>query len=261
MAAARESTARARGFSLIELLVVMSIIAVLLAILVPVLASARRAAGQVTCLSNIRQVVTAVHTFTIDHRGRLPENRTLVSPTEYVTWRHLFAAERRVPEDTAWACPLHPGGARHEIGFFEDGARCVSDVASSYALNGHLLWRFEKTQADAEESDVAIRRPSHTILIAESNLNHPDLRVIDPLVQNAYGADPGPYAYWHDRAGNYAFYDGHAETLKFLDTGGPDCRWHNGEDLTEDPLDPVSVDELGVHDHPEWGSMVPRVYR
>ncbi|NLN90274.1 MAG: prepilin-type N-terminal cleavage/methylation domain-containing protein, partial [candidate division WS1 bacterium] len=49
-----------RGFTLIELLVVIAIIAILAAILFPVFAKARAKARQTSCLSNSRQIATAI---------------------------------------------------------------------------------------------------------------------------------------------------------------------------------------------------------
>ena len=49
-----------KGFTLIELLVVIAIIAILAAILFPVFAQARAKARQVSCLSNIRNLNTAI---------------------------------------------------------------------------------------------------------------------------------------------------------------------------------------------------------
>lgn len=61
-----------RAFTLIELLVVIAIIGVLLAILMPVLASARDAATGVRCLSNQRQLMVAVSAHAVDNRGQIP---------------------------------------------------------------------------------------------------------------------------------------------------------------------------------------------
>jgi len=61
-----------RGFTLIELLVVIAIIAILASILFPVFAKAREKARQTTCLSNVRQMCTAVAMFIQDNSGKMP---------------------------------------------------------------------------------------------------------------------------------------------------------------------------------------------
>jgi prepilin-type N-terminal cleavage/methylation domain-containing protein len=57
---------RRSGFTLIELLVVIAIIAILAAILFPVFAAARENARKITCVSNLRQLATAVQMYTQD---------------------------------------------------------------------------------------------------------------------------------------------------------------------------------------------------
>jgi prepilin-type N-terminal cleavage/methylation domain-containing protein/prepilin-type processing-associated H-X9-DG protein len=61
-----------KGFTLIELLVVIAIIAILAAILFPVFAQARDKARQTGCLSNLKQVGTALMMYGQDYDERLP---------------------------------------------------------------------------------------------------------------------------------------------------------------------------------------------
>jgi prepilin-type N-terminal cleavage/methylation domain-containing protein/prepilin-type processing-associated H-X9-DG protein len=59
------------GFSLIELLIVVGLIAVLISLLLPVFAKVRAAAQSTACLSNVRQMSTAWTVYTSESRGRL----------------------------------------------------------------------------------------------------------------------------------------------------------------------------------------------
>jgi prepilin-type N-terminal cleavage/methylation domain-containing protein/prepilin-type processing-associated H-X9-DG protein len=62
---------RRLAFTLVELLVVIGIIALLLAILLPALNKAREAANKTKCMSNMKQVMTALMSYCNDNRGYL----------------------------------------------------------------------------------------------------------------------------------------------------------------------------------------------
>ena len=104
---------RSRGFTLVEMLVVIALCLILLALLLPAVKSARHKAATAVCASNMRQLYQASILFSQDHGGRLP--RPSITP-EVVGGTYT-------PDEKDLLCWLHvengPGGG---LISFKDGA-------------------------------------------------------------------------------------------------------------------------------------------
>ena len=72
---------KTRGFTLIELLVVIAIIAILAAMLLPALQSARERGRRGSCISNLKQIGTALMQYAQDNREKNPVGNCRTSTT------------------------------------------------------------------------------------------------------------------------------------------------------------------------------------
>jgi prepilin-type N-terminal cleavage/methylation domain-containing protein/prepilin-type processing-associated H-X9-DG protein len=91
-----------RGFTLVELLVVISIIAVLIALLLPSLKKARDSALRVQCLSNIRQVAMGFIQYGTDFHDWIPVDR--VYGGNIATWSYALCSGYSMGDQT-WNKP------------------------------------------------------------------------------------------------------------------------------------------------------------
>ncbi len=78
-----------RGFTLVELLVVIGVIAVLISMLLPVLSKVRIAGNNVQCLSNLRQLAQWGTIYAGDWRGVLPHNGSPAPAYDSIGYKDL----------------------------------------------------------------------------------------------------------------------------------------------------------------------------
>ena len=117
----------ASGFTLIELLVVIAIIAILAAILFPVFAQARAKARQTACLSNMRQLGTAVMMYVQDY------DETYVPSVSYTAALASGLPDTSSPS-RSWPTLLYPYVKNEQIFVCPDGETSVRSVILT--LNG-----------------------------------------------------------------------------------------------------------------------------
>lgn len=204
-----------RGFTLIELLVVIAIIAILAAILFPVFAKAREKARQSSCLSNVKQIMTATLSYAQDYDEMLNELYRGGGAYGFVPWTAQL--EPYIKNQQIFVCPSHKFN------------HCSTAGAWAYVLwhdywpnsYGFNNWNGGGTAASGPwvgygdsggKSLGSIKRPSEIIHIGDHTSCYQFYWTTGNYVDvwNTSTARP------HNDGGNFAFVDGHAKWLRTL---------------------------------------------
>ena len=73
-----------RRFTLVELLIVISVIAILVSLLLPALGSARERGRSISCVNNLKQLFTGVGFYVDDNDSWLPLSKDAATAAGYV---------------------------------------------------------------------------------------------------------------------------------------------------------------------------------
>ena len=141
------------GFTLVELLVVIGIIAALIAMLLPTLAGARRAAMQVQCAAQIQQILGLVQNHAVIHRGYVPLAGLLNSPS--VDPSGLSDANRIKYDYISFT----PGVAPNMLMYFT--AAFAQDLGDSRVMQAQSVNDLNVAQLDPNGFLRIFRCPSH----------------------------------------------------------------------------------------------------
>ena len=217
----------AEGFTLIELLVVIAVIAILAALLLPVISAAKHKAQRTTCLNNLRQISLGVRMYSDDSNDASPSlgHATATNVTSlYAGYKELMKGYvglrgESSPRDKLFACPAdtfspsfitNPPPPFPPPQYVQESLHDVAFSAfSSYLFNGgdnvtRNFGAFDVTLPGLTGVRLtSIKHPSRTVLISEWSASVP-----------WSWHEPSPSLMFNDAKNVVGFVDGHVNFIK-----------------------------------------------
>ncbi len=227
------------GFTIIELLVVVTIIGILTGITIPVISEVKQKAQQMTCANNLRQIFLAIEQYTNDNNGLLPRSNnssTSKDGSKNCNAEVWFKAVDR------YLTALQLPGKRDEISLqerlllvkqdpvFKTVPLSEQDKTRTIKMNQSLV-----SSSECQRSIETIEDTTKTVLLFDGRINSSG-------VADNFDGLYGSVAQRHSKAANILFIDGHIECIKNGDSDGTTNEgWPNrqaGKELIWDPENP-----------------------
>jgi prepilin-type N-terminal cleavage/methylation domain-containing protein len=136
-----------RGFTLVELLVVVAIVAILAAVLFPVFSRAKAAAAKTACTSNLRQTGVALALYLADSDDQMPDRRDLKVSLGFRPWTGWPPSDPRAGWAGVVLWPYSKSRIVTSCPATESAFRSEPRVEQDYGLGRATvwMWRFDRT--------------------------------------------------------------------------------------------------------------------
>ncbi len=198
-----------RGFTLIELLVVIAIIAILAAMLLPVLSRAKSKASATQCMNQMRQIGMATVMYADDNQGWLPRSSHSAMAYKQLPWGYAIAPY-------VVRGPVSQGDSMW-TNLFNTLYRCPKDQGRktdwSYGKNVYPELSAQETGGPTWPKLGLIPRPVATVIYAEKIASS----MADHFMAHFWleGGQPEVDQARHDQKSNYVYCDGHVVKQRF----------------------------------------------